>query len=157
MLGKANLLLTDKFAQLRGLCQQNISEQVDSTRAATAAAEGGFATRNSDLDGYWALVQLPVDDLEAQFRQLDVMRSNGWRLPEAANGQPAKKKAPRKKKTPPAPAAKSKEGAGAAKAAARAEARKRLDAAKREAVAKMKAAAAGNANAAGDSDVFIFV
>ncbi len=123
--GKATLLVSDKFAQFRGLCEENLAANVVTP----------YATRSSDLEGFWAMVELQVDDVRRMFKEIRLLAANSWRLPERKSPAPAP---PRKAAPPKRPAT----APATAKrpAPAREEARRRLMAAKREALAKRKAA-----------------
>lgn len=84
--GKAKLLLSEKFVQFRNLCQQNLdwsaSQQNNGNLVQTVKTDcPDLVTLVSDLDGFWAMVMLQVDDVRAQFRKVDELRENGWQLP----------------------------------------------------------------------------
>ncbi|GBM74499.1 Disks large-associated protein 1 [Araneus ventricosus] len=80
--GKANLLITQKFEQFRGLCWKNIEENPSVP----------FYTTDSDLAGFWDLVLLQVDDITATFKEIEAMKQNGWKevISEKPVIQPAK-------------------------------------------------------------------
>ncbi|XP_055951879.1 uncharacterized protein LOC129987909 isoform X4 [Argiope bruennichi] len=80
--GKANLLITQKFEQFRGLCWKNIEENPSVP----------FYTTASDLAGFWDLVMLQVDDINSTFKEIEAMRQNGWKevISEKPAIQPAK-------------------------------------------------------------------
>lgn len=40
-----------------------------------------FPTTNEDLQGFWDMVLLQVDQVDALFRELDELRANGWNEP----------------------------------------------------------------------------
>lgn len=153
--GKVKLLLSQKFAQFRGLCEDSIAQQESTTNADGAAAgptskdeEGTFITLPSDLDGFWAMVLLQVDDVRAMISKSEAMRRNGWVMPSvpatasrqpcptSANGLPAhmpsrrsETKAATSKSTKPVRSNKDAE-------LARTQARERIKAAKREFAAR---------------------
>lgn len=66
--GKANLLITQKFEQFKGLCKKNIEENPDVP----------FYTTSSDLAGFWDLVMLQVDDINASFQDIQAIKQNNW-------------------------------------------------------------------------------
>lgn len=39
----------------------------------------GKPTKWEDLQGFWEMVKLQVDDLDDMFTEIDLMRQNGWR------------------------------------------------------------------------------
>ncbi|GIY45149.1 hypothetical protein CDAR_298551 [Caerostris darwini] len=67
--GKANLLIAQKFEQFRGLCWKNIEENPSVP----------FYTTDSDLAGFWDLVMLQVEDINATFKEIEIMKKNGWK------------------------------------------------------------------------------
>ncbi|KAG8179964.1 hypothetical protein JTE90_015413 [Oedothorax gibbosus] len=67
--GKANLLITQKFEQFRGLCWKHIEENPSVP----------FYTTATDLAGFWDLVMLQVDDINATFKEINAMQKNGWK------------------------------------------------------------------------------
>nr|XP_042900215.1 uncharacterized protein LOC107447953 isoform X2 [Parasteatoda tepidariorum] len=75
--GKANLLMTQKFEQFRGLCWKNIEE----------IPGVPFYTTASDLAGFWDLVLLQVDDITSTFKDIEAMKNNGWK--EIVSEKPA--------------------------------------------------------------------
>lgn len=40
-----------------------------------------YPTTNEDLQGFWDMVLLQVDQVDALFRELDELRANGWNEP----------------------------------------------------------------------------
>ena len=72
--GKVNLLLSQKFTQFRGLCMNSI----EASQAADFARE--FVTLPSDLEGFWAMVMLQVDDVRRMISSCDRLRQNGWQI-----------------------------------------------------------------------------
>ncbi|GJQ66346.1 vlc [Trypoxylus dichotomus] len=66
--GKAKLLVSQKMQQFRGLCTNNIKQ-----------VEGeAFPTTNEDLQGFWDMIMLQVDQVDTLFKELDTLRSNNW-------------------------------------------------------------------------------
>lgn len=76
--GKVNLLLSQKFVQFRGLCANCIEA------AERASVEGELVTLPSDLEGFWAMVMLQVDDLRSMIASCDRLRQSGWKLDPGA-------------------------------------------------------------------------
>lgn len=67
--GKANLLLTSKFKQYRGLC----SEYEKTSRKMTA----------DDMQGFWELILLQVNDVKKMFTALRNLHENNWVIPKS--------------------------------------------------------------------------
>lgn len=70
--GKARLLASQKIKQFEDLCHKNLKPPPDDP----------FPTKLEDLEGFWDMVLLQVDDCDATFAEIDTYRSNGWRIPE---------------------------------------------------------------------------
>lgn len=70
--GKARLLASQKIKQFEDLCHKNLKPPPDDP----------FPTKIEDLEGFWDMVMLQVDDCDATFAQIDSYRTNGWRIPE---------------------------------------------------------------------------
>ncbi|CAG9856253.1 unnamed protein product [Phyllotreta striolata] len=110
--GKARLLVSQKMQQFKGLCTNNI----------TQSANESYPITNEDLQGFWDMVMLQVDQVDDLFKEIAALRSNGWREPvkiaaKASNGSAKAKK----------PAGKVKSSAGNEEARKqREEARRRL-------------------------------
>uniref|UniRef100_A0A8D0CPF1 DLG associated protein 4 n=1 Tax=Sander lucioperca TaxID=283035 RepID=A0A8D0CPF1_SANLU len=64
--GCAQLLMSQKFQQFRGLCEQNLN--VNANPRATA----------QDLAGFWDLLQLSIEDISLKFDELYHLKSNDW-------------------------------------------------------------------------------
>ncbi|XP_053694594.1 uncharacterized protein LOC128742292 isoform X2 [Sabethes cyaneus] len=69
--GKARLLCTQKMKQFEGLCYNNLNQSPDEK----------FQTTNEDLRGFWDMLLLQVDNVDASFREIDSFRENGWKKP----------------------------------------------------------------------------
>ncbi|XP_072394700.1 uncharacterized protein vlc isoform X2 [Diabrotica undecimpunctata] len=84
--GKARLLVSQKMQQFKGLCTNNINQT------------GGeaFPTTNEDLQGFWDMVMLQVDQVDAIFKEIEELKANNWKEPVKAvtktpqNGKPKK-------------------------------------------------------------------
>ncbi|KAF5307473.1 hypothetical protein FQR65_LT06828 [Abscondita terminalis] len=66
--GKARLLTSQKMQQFRGLCTNNLTQK----------AGEAFPTTNEDLQGFWDMVLLQVDQVDELFREIDKLRANNW-------------------------------------------------------------------------------
>ncbi|CAH6776910.1 Dlgap4 [Phodopus roborovskii] len=128
--GSAQLLMSQKFQQFRGLCEQNLNP--DANPRPTA----------QDLAGFWDLLQLSIEDISMKFDELYHLKANSWQLVETPEKRKEEKKPP-----PPVPkkpakskAAMSRDKASDAGDKQRQEARKRLLAAKRAASVRQNSA-----------------
>ncbi|XP_078581377.1 uncharacterized protein LOC144864859 isoform X1 [Branchiostoma floridae x Branchiostoma japonicum] len=157
--GKAQLLVNQKFKQFEGLCQQNLNP-VD--------GEGDQClTTSSDLAGFWDLVNIQIEDVNSMFEEIALLRQNEWKFPPptSSNGKdelsPSSSRgtsthstpaaSPKPRRTRPKTAGATRSPKAGAKSAARDDARKRLLEAKRAAAAKKKA------NMQEDNNVEIFL
>ncbi|XP_031423871.1 disks large-associated protein 4 isoform X3 [Clupea harengus] len=129
--GSAQLLMSKKFQQFRGLCEQNLN--VNANPRPTA----------QDLAGFWDLLQLSIEDISLKFDELYHLKANDWKVdrdsPDKQENQkpvPAVPKKPGKSK----PAMGREKSSDAAADKQRQEARKRLMAAKRAASVKQNSA-----------------
>ncbi|XP_035487780.1 disks large-associated protein 4 isoform X4 [Scophthalmus maximus] len=86
--GSAQLLISQKFQQFRGLCEQNLN--VNANPRTTA----------QDLAGFWDLLQLSIEDISLKFDELYHLKSNDWQLAPSAAAQ-----SPPERKVLPIPAA----------------------------------------------------
>ncbi|VDP98654.1 unnamed protein product [Trichobilharzia regenti] len=80
--GQTKLLISEKFAQFRGLCHQNLSWEKSKIDGTTDCVNDSntLVTLISDLDGFWAMVSLQVDEVRNLFKQVDCLRSNQWKM-----------------------------------------------------------------------------
>ncbi|XP_076324474.1 uncharacterized protein LOC143232667 [Tachypleus tridentatus] len=122
--GKANLLLSQKFEQFRQLCEKNLNQDITEP----------FPTTLSDLNGFWDMVMLQVNDVFDTFANLEKLRANKWvelELPKPATQSRIKRATKHgvSKSTPASPQRSSK---AIEAARAREEARRRLMEAKRK-------------------------
>ncbi|KAK4472902.1 hypothetical protein MN116_004109 [Schistosoma mekongi] len=78
--GKAKLLISEKFCQFRGLCHQNLAWESSKGPDGNdfVNSPNTLVTLVSDLDGFWAMVSLQVDDVRSLFKQVDSLRANNW-------------------------------------------------------------------------------
>ncbi|XP_068119508.1 disks large-associated protein 4 isoform X1 [Hyperolius riggenbachi] len=129
--GSAQLLMSQKFQQFRGLCEQNLNPNSNPRPSA------------QDLAGFWDLLQLSIEDISMKFDELFQLKANGWapsdipdrnevkRPPPPVPKKPARPKPPLSRDKPPGPSNSDKQ---------RQEARKRLMAAKRAASVRQNSA-----------------
>ncbi|XP_064083104.1 caldesmon-like [Macrobrachium nipponense] len=68
-MGKARLLISQKIEQFRGLCQQNIDGPKGEEPAILA----------EDLAGFWDMVSIQVDNVSQLFKEVSVLKANGWK------------------------------------------------------------------------------
>ncbi|XP_064083103.1 CAP-Gly domain-containing linker protein 1-like [Macrobrachium nipponense] len=68
-MGKARLLISQKIEQFRGLCQQNIDGPKGEEPAILA----------EDLAGFWDMVSIQVDNVHQLFKEVSVLKANGWK------------------------------------------------------------------------------
>lgn len=69
-IGKGSLLTNQKFKQFRDLCQNYMSP---------TSAEEEHPTKLEDLQGFWEMVQIQIEDVYDMFAEIDLMRHNGWK------------------------------------------------------------------------------
>ncbi|NWU51623.1 DLGP4 protein, partial [Dromas ardeola] len=126
--GSAQLLMSQKFQQFHGLCEQNLNPNANPRPTA------------QDLAGFWDLLQLSIEDISMKFDELYHLKANNWQLAETPERKEEKKPPPPVPKKP----AKSKSQLNRDKASdsdkQRQEARKRLMAAKRAASVRQNSA-----------------
>lgn len=76
-IGKAQLLINQKFKQFRELCNKNLRDKLPDSAPSPV---GEFVTRDDDLAGFWDMVCLQIDDIHKMFNLLDEIRKNKWTL-----------------------------------------------------------------------------
>lgn len=67
--GKARLLVSQKMQQFKGLCTNNINQ----------SAGEAFPTTNQDLQGFWDMVMLQVDQVDRLFDEISRLKANNWK------------------------------------------------------------------------------
>lgn len=128
--GSAQLLISQKFEQFRGLCNENLN--VNANPRPTA----------QDLAGFWDLLQLSIEDISLKFDELYQLKANNWQLPEKSEKKDETKlpsSVPKKPCKPKLAAGKDR-SVDSAVDKQRQEARKRLMAAKRAASVRQNSA-----------------
>ncbi|XP_028262859.1 disks large-associated protein 4 isoform X2 [Parambassis ranga] len=88
--GSAQLLMSQKFQQFRGLCEQNLN--VNANPRPTP----------QDLAGFWDLLQLSIEDISLKFDELYHLKSNDWQLMQSAAAQSPPERKDEEKAAPPA-------------------------------------------------------
>ncbi|KAK3519169.1 hypothetical protein QTP70_019997 [Hemibagrus guttatus] len=131
--GSAQLLMSQKFQQFRGLCEQNLD--VNAQPRPTA----------QDLAGFWDLLQLSIEDISMKFDELHLLNANDWKVPESSSSKKEERKSvsvttPKKAPKPKTSGPKEKSSGDSAADKQRQEARKRLMAAKRAASERQNSA-----------------
>uniref|UniRef100_UPI0037E931E1 disks large-associated protein 4 isoform X2 n=1 Tax=Semicossyphus pulcher TaxID=241346 RepID=UPI0037E931E1 len=73
--GSAQLLISKKFKQFRGLCDQNLNMNANPRPT------------DQDLAGFWDLLQLSIEDISLKFDELYHLKSNDWQPVQSAAAQ----------------------------------------------------------------------
>ncbi|TWW56935.1 Disks large-associated protein 4 [Takifugu flavidus] len=129
--GSAQLLISQKFEQFRGLCNENLN--INANPRPTA----------QDLAGFWDLLQLSIEDISNKFDELYHLKTNNWQLPEKLQKKDENKQLPSsvpKKPSKPKLSTGKDRSVDSAVDKQRQEARKRLMAAKRAASVRQNSA-----------------
>ncbi|KAG2464481.1 DLGP4 protein, partial [Polypterus senegalus] len=146
--GSAQLLMSQKFQQFRGLCEQNMVGETFTLKLFSLAKTLPIKNVNAnprptaqDLAGFWDLLQLSIEDISMKFDELYHLKTNDWQLTDSSDRKEEKKQPPPvpKKPSKPKPAA-SREKNDSSADKQRQEARKRLMAAKRAASVRQNSA-----------------
>ncbi|XP_058499017.1 disks large-associated protein 4 isoform X2 [Solea solea] len=128
--GSAQLLISKKFEQFRGLCNENLDVHANPQPTA------------QDLAGFWDLLQLSIEDISMKFDELYQLKANNWQIVETKkkeeNKQPPSS-VPKKQSKPKLSTGKDR-SMDSAVDKQRQEARKRLMAAKRAASVRQNSA-----------------
>ncbi|XP_041835684.1 disks large-associated protein 4 isoform X2 [Melanotaenia boesemani] len=88
--GSAQLLMSQKFQQFRGLCEQNLNTNANPRPTA------------QDLAGFWDLLQLSIEDISLKFDELYHLKSNDWQPVPSAAAQSSPERKDEEKAAPPA-------------------------------------------------------
>ncbi|XP_030918965.1 disks large-associated protein 4 [Geospiza fortis] len=86
--GSAQLLMSQKFQQFHGLCEQNLNPNANPRPTA------------QDLAGFWDLLQLSIEDISMKFDELYHLKANSWQLAETPERKEEKKPPPPVPKKP---------------------------------------------------------
>jgi len=68
IVGKSNLLMSKKIQQFLGLCKSNI----------TCALNDLSRPKNNDLEGFWDMVKIQVDQVKTEMREIIDISNKGW-------------------------------------------------------------------------------
>ncbi|NWI93927.1 DLGP4 protein, partial [Pitta sordida] len=126
--GSAQLLMSQKFQQFHGLCEQNLNPNAKPRPTA------------QDLAGFWDLLQLSIEDISMKFDELYHLKANSWQLTETPERKEEKKPPPPVPKKPTKSKSQLNRDKGSDSDKQRQEARKRLMAAKRAASVRQNSA-----------------
>ncbi|XP_051659215.1 disks large-associated protein 4 isoform X4 [Manacus candei] len=126
--GSAQLLMSQKFQQFHGLCEQNLNPNANPRPTA------------QDLAGFWDLLQLSIEDISMKFDELYHLKANSWQLAETPERKEEKKPPPPVPKKPAKSKSQLNRDKGSDSDKQRQEARKRLMAAKRAASVRQNSA-----------------
>uniref|UniRef100_A0A3P9NHK8 DLG associated protein 4 n=1 Tax=Poecilia reticulata TaxID=8081 RepID=A0A3P9NHK8_POERE len=129
--GSAQLLISQKFEQFRGLCNENLNLNANPRPTA------------QDLAGFWDLLQLSIEDISMKFDELFQLKANNWQLPEKPEKKDENKPLPTsvpKKQSKPRLSTGKDRSVDSAVDKQRQEARKRLMAAKKAASVRQNSA-----------------
>lgn len=126
--GSAQLLISQKFEQFRGLCNENLN------------ANANPRPTPQDLAGFWDLLQLSIEDISIKFDKLYQLKANSWQLPEKKNENKQLPSSVPKKQSKPKLSSGKDRSVDSAVDKQRQEARKRLMAAKRAASVRQNSA-----------------
>ncbi|KAM4737557.1 LOW QUALITY PROTEIN: disks large-associated protein 4-like [Anableps anableps] len=129
--GSAQLLISQKFEQFRGLCNENLNMNANPRPTA------------QDLAGFWDLLQLSIEDISMKFDELYQLKANNWQLPEKLEKKDENKQLPSslpKKQSKPRLSTGKDRSVDSAVDKQRQEARKRLMAAKKAASVRQNSA-----------------
>ncbi|CAK1544832.1 unnamed protein product [Leptosia nina] len=108
--GQARLLMSQKFQQFAGLVERCEAPDPDQPLVTP-----------TDLQGFWDMVYMQVENLNARFKNLEEMQSRGWVVETKASPQQKKRKVPAKSRTKPAATSRLKAMIAAARKAATAQ------------------------------------
>lgn len=68
IVGKSNLLMSQKIKQFLGLCEKNISCDLDDVSR----------PKNNDLEGFWDMVKIQVDQVKTEMEDIIKLKNKGW-------------------------------------------------------------------------------
>lgn len=68
IVGKSNLLMSQKIKQFLGLCEKNISCALDDVSR----------PKSNDLEGFWDMVKIQVDQVKTEMLKIIELSNKGW-------------------------------------------------------------------------------
>lgn len=68
IVGKSNLLMSQKIKQFLGLCEKNISCALDDVSR----------PKNNDLEGFWDMVKIQVNQVKTEMQDIIELSNKGW-------------------------------------------------------------------------------
>ncbi|VVC40466.1 SAPAP family [Cinara cedri] len=77
IVGKSNLLMSKKIKQFLGLCENNISCALDDVSR----------PKNNDLEGFWDMVKIQVDQVKTEMQNIVELNNKGWPENEEENNK----------------------------------------------------------------------
>jgi len=77
--GKAQLLIKKKFPQFDELCKDNIEGPQENNPEKKE-------TKASDLEGYWEMMNIQIEDVKGLFDEVDKIRLNDWKVLDVVDG-----------------------------------------------------------------------
>jgi hypothetical protein len=83
VVGQAQLLMRKRFTQFGGLCDMN---------EANGCLQPGQTARDADLDGFWDVIMMQVDDIKRSFEALEGRAALQWKEEEAKDCRAPKKR-----------------------------------------------------------------
>ncbi|CAG7816417.1 unnamed protein product [Allacma fusca] len=143
-IGKANLLINKKFKQFEGLCNDNIEQ-----RKKGVGSDEPFTTKNEDLEGFWDMVLIQVDQIHSMFKDLE----KGGIAPPPKKPETKKASTQKLSASKTTAASKSKSSGNTA----RDESRRKMLAERRRAMKNQLEAQSANAQQTSEPEVQIFV
>eukprot|EP00118_Oscarella_pearsei_P004304 m.18178 g.18178 ORF g.18178 m.18178 type:complete len:239 (+) comp27611_c0_seq4:51-767(+) len=84
--GKARLLVKEKFEQFRKLCERTTSPLPPPTPIVCVGLPSSMKPKPEDLAAFWDLVRFQINDIDKNFDQLDEMKRNGWKIAPSSVG-----------------------------------------------------------------------
>ncbi|XP_069777873.1 disks large-associated protein 1 isoform X2 [Narcine bancroftii] len=126
--GSAQLLMSQKFQQFSGLCEENMNPNACPQLT------------SQDLAGFWDMLQLSIENVSMKFDELHQLKANSWKQVELSEKKEKRVPPPVPKKPPKGQVPLKREKSLEATDKQRQEARKRLMAAKRAASVRQNSA-----------------